>query len=56
MNNHIQWTLNRMPKTGDRHLGIMDLHEIEKARTFHESIPGYGATPLVRLSLSLIHI
>ena len=50
MNNHIQWTLNRMPKTGDRHLGIMDLHEIEKARTFHESIPGYGATPLVRLS------
>ena len=38
MNNHIQWTLNRMPKTGDRHLGIMDLHEIEKARTFHESI------------------
>ena len=45
----IKWAVNEMPETDDRHLSIMALDEIKKARTFHESFPQYSKTPLARL-------
>ena len=45
----IKWAVNEMPQTDDRHLSIMSLDEIKKARTFHESFPQYSKTPLARL-------
>ena len=46
----IKWAVNEMPKTDDRHLDIMALDEIQKARTFHESFPQYSKTPLAGLN------
>lgn len=45
----IKWAVNEMPETDDRHLSIMALDEIKKARTFHESFPQYSKTPLASL-------
>ena len=45
----IKWVVNEMPETDDRHLSIMALDEIKKARAFHESFPQYSKTPLARL-------
>lgn len=45
----ILWAENRMPKSEDRQLPAMALEEVEKAREFHKSIPGYAPTPLARL-------
>lgn len=45
----IKWAVNEMPETDDRHLSIMALDEIKKARAFHESFPQYSKTPLARL-------
>lgn len=45
----IKWAVNKMPETDDRHLSIMALDEIKKARTFHESFPQYSKTPLASL-------
>lgn len=45
----IKWAFNEMPQTDDRHLSIMSLDEIKKARTFHESFPQYSKTPLAKL-------
>ena len=45
----IKWVLNKMPKSGDKHLGIMSADNVEKAQAFHRSFPQYTATPLARL-------
>lgn len=45
----IKWAVNTMPKTGDQNLSVMAKEEIAKARSFHESFPQYGKTPLVSL-------
>jgi len=45
----IRWTMNRMPKTDDKWLGVMDTEEIKKVRTFHRSFPQYEPTPLASL-------
>jgi diaminopropionate ammonia-lyase len=46
----IKWIKNSLPKTEDNYLKIMDLTEVGKARSFHQSIPGYERTPLVHLT------
>ena len=46
----IKWELNRLPKTGDAHTGLMSEGQIQQVRAFHRSIPGYEPTPLARLS------
>lgn len=46
----IQWALNQMPHTEDKQLSVMSLGEVQKAREFHKSIPGYAPTPLASLS------
>lgn len=46
----IKWVKNTMPKTDDNNLKIMDLAEIKKAKSFHETIPGYERTPLAHLT------
>ena len=46
----LQWAVNKMPKTDDKNLPVMALSEIEKAREFHKTIPGYAPTPLAKLS------
>lgn len=46
----IKWTKNTMPKTADQNLSVMALSEVEKARAFHRTIPGYAPTPLARLT------
>ncbi len=49
MNPPIQWTLNRMPGSGDRYLEVMSTQNVAKAQAFHRSFPQYDQTPLVRL-------
>ena len=46
----LQWAVNKMPKTDDKNLPVMALSEVEKAREFHKTIPGYKPTPLAKLS------
>ena len=45
----IKWVKNTMPKTKDANLPIMAPAEVEKARAFHKTIPGYAPTPLAHL-------
>ena len=40
----IKWVKNTMPKTDDANLSVMALEEVEKARAFHKTIPGYENT------------
>lgn len=47
--NGIRWTLNTMPKSEDLQLANMSEEEMRKARSFHESFPQYGITPLTKL-------
>ncbi len=49
MNPPIQWTLNRMPGSGDRYLEVMSTQNVAKAQAFHRSFPQYDQTPLARL-------
>ena len=35
----IKWAVNKMPKTDDAQLKVMDLENVRKARAFHESFP-----------------
>ena len=42
----IKWAANRMPKSGDRQLGVMSLENVAKARKFHRSFPQYSVTPV----------
>ena len=44
-----KWKMNTMPKSDDKNLPIMDVKEVEKAKTFHRSFPQYTETPLVDL-------
>ena len=46
----INWELNHLPKTWDRHLGLMNVAQVRKAQAFHSTIPGYEPTPLAHLS------
>ena len=46
----IKWSLNRLPKTDDQELKVMALENVEAARNFHKSIPGYQETPLADLA------
>lgn len=48
MADKIQWAGNTMPKSDDKHLGIMSLDHVKKARAFHQSFPQYTVTPLAR--------
>ena len=47
--NQIKWVQNNMPHTNDNYLNIMALSEVNKARAFHKTIPGYAPTPLAKL-------
>ena len=49
MSEKIKWVANKMPKSDDRHLGIMSLENVEAARSFHRSFPQYDVTPLAKL-------
>lgn len=49
MADKIQWAGNTMPKSNDKHLGIMSLDHVKKARAFHQAFPQYTVTPLARL-------
>ena len=46
MADKIQWAGNTMPKSDDKHLGIMSLDHVKKARAFHQCSP---STPSLRL-------
>lgn len=46
----IRWVPNRLPKTDDKHLQVMSLQNVEKARAFHKSFPQYAPTPLAPLT------
>lgn len=50
MERNILWVANKMPKTHDKHLSVMSLDEVRKARKFHESFPQYTKTPLAKLT------
>lgn len=45
----IEWTLNHMPASDDKQLDVMSRENVKKARSFHQSFPEYGVTPLARL-------
>ena len=46
----IKWVINRMPKSADTCLAIMDQARVREARKFHQSFPQYSVTPLADLS------
>ena len=46
---HIQWTLNGMPKSDDNNLPIMSLENVDGVRAFFRSFPQYEVTPLADL-------
>ena len=46
---NIKWTLNKMPRSDDRHLVIMALENVAQVRAFFQSFPQYAVTPLARL-------
>ena len=46
----IKWVINRMPKSADTCLSIMDQARVKEARNFHQSFPQYSVTPLANLS------
>ncbi len=52
----IEWAVNTMPKTDDRHLPVMSQEEVQKARNFHESFPQYKETPLTKLPHMADHL
>ena len=45
----IKWAMNRMPKTDDQWLPVMNDEEVKKVRAFHRSFPQYKPTPLCKL-------
>jgi diaminopropionate ammonia-lyase len=47
---HVKWVENNMPHTDDKNLKVMDLSEVNKARAFHKTIPGYEPTPMAHLT------
>ena len=49
MRANIKWKLNTMPHSEDKALSIMDLGNVAKARSFHQSFPQYAVTPLAKL-------
>ncbi len=49
MKDPIKWTVNRMPKSEDKHLQLMALENVAGARAFHKSFPQYSVTPLAEL-------
>lgn len=56
MKEAIKWTLNRMPKSGDKQLSVMSLDSVAKARRFHSSFPQYSVTPLAQLEGMAQHL
>lgn len=46
----LKWVVNNLPKTDDRNLPVMAMSEVEKAKEFHQTIPGYEPTPLANLA------
>ena len=46
---NIRWTLNGMPKSGDKNLPIMSPENVGKARAFLKTFPQYDVTPLACL-------
>ena len=44
----IQWAVNHMPQSEDKQLSVMSMEEVQKARDFHKTIPGYDPTPLAK--------
>jgi len=52
----IKWVLNKMPKSDDKHLGVMSTGNVEKAQTFHRSFPQYSVTPLAKLDGMAAHL
>lgn len=49
LNTPFKWVMNRMPSSEDRHLSVMSMENVAKARDFHRSFPQYAVTPLARL-------
>ena len=45
----IQYVMNRMPKTQDQWLDVMNTDAVEKVHAFHRSFPQYAPTPLQNL-------
>ena len=45
----IQWAVNHMPHSEDKQLSVMAMEDVQKARDFHQTIPGYDPTPLAKL-------
>lgn len=45
----ILWALNKMPKSEDKCLSVMNIENVKQAREFHKSFPQYSITPLAKL-------
>ena len=52
----IKWVENRLPKSEDKHLSVMSLDNVAKARAFHQSFPQYSVTPLAGLDGMARHL
>ncbi|NMM61914.1 diaminopropionate ammonia-lyase [Clostridium sp. P21] len=54
--NQVKWVKNTMPHTDDKHLKLMELSEVQTARNFTKTIPGYEPTPLANLKNMAKHL
>ena len=57
MKEPVKWARNKLPKADcTRAMTLMTQEEVERAYTFHKSIPGYAETPLVKLDTLAAHL
>lgn len=56
MSEKIKWVLNKMPKSDDKQLPVMELEQIAKAQEFHRGFPQYSVTPLANLAGMARHL
>ena len=56
MSEKIQWIMNTMTASADKHLALLKQEEVQKVRAFHAGFPQYEPTPLVNLPRMAGHL
>ena len=56
MSEKIQWIMNTMTASADKHLALLKQEEVQQVRAFHAGFPQYEPTPLVNLPRMAGHL
>lgn len=52
----IKWVINKMPKSEDRCLAVMNPENVKQAMNFHRGFPQYSVTPMAELKGMAAHL